>query len=74
MVKIGAAGIVSLVVAGLGVLFFVLAVSGVLFEEATPANDIGLWTVTLVFLAIGLLGFWAHIAQRRQEEERGAQR
>lgn len=69
MKRFGTAAIVSLVVAALGVLVYILAVSGLLFEQATAWNDPGLWSVVIVLLGVGLLGFWAATAEKRQAEE-----
>lgn len=69
MKRYGTAAIVSLVVAAVGVLLYILAVSGLLFEQATEWNDAGLWSVVIVLVAVGLLGFWAATAEKRQQEE-----
>lgn len=69
MKQYGTAAIVSLVIAALGVLIYLLAVSGLLFGEATRWNDPGLWSVTIVLIGVGLLGFWAATAEKRQREE-----
>lgn len=68
MAKLGAPGILSLVVALVGVLFFILAVGGVLFEEPTPVTDPGMWSVTIVLVVLGLLGIWANIAETKQRQ------
>lgn len=66
MAKLTAPAILSILVALLGVFFFIGAVSGLLFAEATAFTDIGAWTVLIVFLAIGLLGLWASTAEDKQ--------
>jgi hypothetical protein len=68
MKRFGVAGTVSLIVAALGVILFILATTGLLFEQPTPWNDIGLWSVMLVLFAIGGFGFWASMAEKRQRE------
>ena len=73
MKRFGVAGIISLAVAALGVIVFLLATTGLLFEEPTPVTDVGLWSVVLVLLVIGGLGFWASMAEKR-ERERGDHR
>lgn len=60
-------GYIALVV--LGVLLFLLAVSGALFQRATPVTDIGLYSVVVVLVGIGLLGIWAKIAEAKEAEE-----
>lgn len=47
-----------------GVLFYALAIAGAYFEKATPPNDIGLYSVTVVLVAFGaaaLLLRWAKV-------------
>lgn len=68
MAKLGPAGYLSIAVAVVGVLFYLLSVAGVLFSEATPAGDIGVISVTLVFVALGLLGVWAHMAEAKENQ------
>lgn len=67
MASIGPSGYLSIAVAVIGVLFYLLAVGGVLFEQATAPTDIGLIAVTLVLVTLGLFGIWAHLAERKQQ-------
>jgi len=57
----------SLVLLGVGVLFYVLAVSGALFDFATDATDVGLYAVTVTLFAFG--GFGLYVALREQKEQ-----
>jgi hypothetical protein len=68
LVKFGPTGILSIVALVLGVSFFIGAVSGLLFARPTPITDIGLFSVTLTFLALGGFGLWAAIAEDKQRE------
>lgn len=55
--------ILSIASLALGVLFFVGAVGGLFFDKATPVTDIGLYSVTVVFMALGGFGIWAAKAE-----------
>lgn len=68
MKRFGVAGTISLIIAALGVLVFILATTGAIFDEPTPVGDVGLWSVVIVLLAVGLLGFWASMAEKRERE------
>jgi hypothetical protein len=48
--------IVSWVLIALGVLFYVLSVVGAFWPEATPWNDVGLYTVTVTLIGFGVGG------------------
>lgn len=67
MAKLGPSGYLSILVALVGVFFYVAAVGGLLFGDATAPGDIGLLAVTFVLVALGLLGVWAHLAERKQQ-------
>lgn len=67
MAKLGAPGILSIIVALIGVFFFVAAVTGLLFDEPTPIGDVGMWSTVIVFLVLGLVGLWASIAENKQK-------
>lgn len=68
MARFGVPAIFSIIIALIGVLFFIAAVAGLLFEEPTPVTDVGMWSVTIVFVLIGALGLWASLAEDKQRQ------
>jgi hypothetical protein len=50
---------------GGGLLFYVLAVAGAFFPRATPWNDVGLYSTTVVLVGLGLGGLLLRHAKLR---------
>ena len=65
MAKLGPPAILSIIVILLGVFFFLGAVSGWFFAKPTPMDDVGMWSVVFVLLALGGFGLWATTAEKK---------
>jgi hypothetical protein len=57
----------SLICLVAGVLFFITAVSGLLFAKPTSPADLGLYSVTVVLVAFGLGGLLLRKAKQRED-------
>lgn len=53
----------SWVLIGLGVIFYLLSVTGAFWPKATPWDDPGLYTVTMTFIGLGIGGLLLRAAR-----------
>jgi hypothetical protein len=57
--------VTSIVLAGAGVLFYLVAVGGLMFGGKSPPNDLGVYAVTVTLVMLGVATFLLRMARLR---------